>query len=566
MSSNMLMLPVPPQIPAYGSNATDTKGPAAFKSSPPGESSDPGTSFSATLNQISERQYGSNQKATPSGKTGAKSRGANADSASSQKMSKTKDRPHDRIKEVETSGPEEIAPFIFSLSDFSLMISHPMDPSIAEDGSTAVEPKSGSAMTSDLLLPTDLIGFLNQQQQNAGEQMSIGTFEQLQTGILPEAINRAFFEPLAFGAVPQGDGQAEVGMTARLFEFWQWMLSSPSTVLEGAINGQPESSGINGNMPLNPLQHMPGMIATGPETSQLDAALLLKMVTLSQPTQTDLSENTQMAVDGHVSHLSSWVTDDAISETLVEAQTRQLSENSQRLAVQTAIKAAAEQPANPNSAAEGQTARLPQEVFDIKSVVQKSEMLALDARGDKISHIDGDGKDSGFLFAQDQMPPNLARLENGVQSTEAAPRGLMSQTLNQIVQKAVLSLHNGQHEIQLHLKPDYLGHIRMQIVSEGHQVAIKIAAEFPFVKDMLVSNLHQLRAELQAQGLNIDQLEVSVAHDSHAGGDLHQNAETARLQAVKNHIDGDDGSAERPAQTQPRDDGAMAQSAVDYFA
>jgi flagellar hook-length control protein FliK len=553
----MLMLPVPPQIPAYGSNATDTKGPAAFKSSPPGESSDPGTSFSATLNQISERQHGSNPKATPSGKTGAKSRGSNADSASSQKISRTKDRPHDRIKEVETSGPEEIAPFIFSLSDFSLMISHPVDPSIAEDGSTAVEPLSGSATTPELLLPTDLIGFLNQQQQNAADQMSIGAFEQLQTAISPEAINRAFFESLAFGTVPQENGEGAVGKTAQLFEFWQWMLPSPSPALDGAINGQPESSG--------PQQLMPGLVAIGPEASQLDAALL-KMVTLSQPTQTEISENTQMAVDGHVSQLSSWLTDDAISETLVEAQTRQMSENSQRLAVQTAIKTAAEQPANPNSAAEGLTARLPQEVFDINSAVQKSEMLALDARGDKISHIDGDGKDSGFLFAQDQMPPNLARLENGVQSTEAAPRGLMSQTLNQIVQKAVLSLHNGQHEIQLHLKPDYLGHIRMQIVSEGHQVAIKIAAEFPFVKDMLVSNLHQLRADLQAQGLNIDQLEVSVANDFHAGGDLHQNAETARLQAVRNHIDGDDGSAERPAQAQPLDGGEMEQSAVDYFA
>ena len=557
MSSNMLMLPVPPQIPAYGSNATDTKGPAAFKSSPPGESSDPGTSFSATLNQISERQHGSNPKATPSGKTGAKSRGSNADSASSQKISRTKDRPHDRIKEVETSGPEEIAPFIFSLSDFSLMISHPVDPSIAEDGSTAVEPLSGSATTPELLLPTDLIGFLNQQQQNAADQMSIGAFEQLQTAISPEAINRAFFESLAFGTVPQENGEGAVGKTAQLFEFWQWMLPSPSTALDGAINGQPESSG--------PQQLMPGLVATGPEASQLDAALL-KMVTLSQPTQTEISENTQMAVDGHVSQLSSWLTDDAISETLVEAQTRQMSENSQRLAVQTAIKTAAEQPANPNSAAEGLTARLPQEVFDINSAVQKSEMLALDARGDKISHIDGDGKDSGFLFAQDQMPQNLARLENGAQSTEAAPRGLMSQTLDQIVQKAALSLHNGQHEIQLHLKPDYLGHIRMQIVSEGHQVAIKIAAEFPFVKDMLVSNLHQLRADLQAQGLNIDQLEVSVANDFHAGGDLHQNAETARLQAVRNGIDGDDGSAERPAQAQPLDGGEMEQSAVDYFA
>jgi flagellar hook-length control protein FliK len=236
------------------------------------------------------------------------------------------------------------------------------------------------------------------------------------------------------------------------------------------------------------------------------------------------------------------------------------------LAVQTAIKAATEQPANPNSAAEGLIAGRLEAVSDIKSAVQKSEMLALDARGDKISHIDGDAKDSGLLFAQDQMPPNLARLENGAQSTETAQRGLMSQALNQIVQKAVLSLHNGQHEVQLHLKPDYLGHIRMQIVSEGQQVGIKIAAEFPFVKDMLENNLNQLRADLQAQGLNIDELEVSVAHDFHAGGDLHQNAEATGLQAIKDDTDCEDGSAEKSARAQSGHGGAMAQTAIDYFA
>jgi flagellar hook-length control protein FliK len=83
---------------------------------------------------------------------------------------------------------------------------------------------------------------------------------------------------------------------------------------------------------------------------------------------------------------------------------------------------------------------------------------------------------------------------------------------------------------------------------------------------MLENNLHQLKADLQAQGLNIDELEVSVAHDSHAGGDLHQNAETARLQALKNHNDCDDGSAEKAAQAQDRDGGATEQTAIDYFA
>jgi flagellar hook-length control protein FliK len=93
-----------------------------------------------------------------------------------------------------------------------------------------------------------------------------------------------------------------------------------------------------------------------------------------------------------------------------------------------------------------------------------------------------------------------------------------------------------------------------------------VVAEFPFVKDMLENNLHQLKADLQAQGLDIDELEVSVAHDSHAEGDLHQKAAAAKLQAVKNDADSDGESSEEPGQTQPRDDGPMAETAIDYFA
>jgi flagellar hook-length control protein FliK len=224
-----------------------------------------------------------------------------------------------------------------------------------------------------------------------------------------------------------------------------------------------------------------------------------------------------------------------------------------------------EQPANPNSATEGITAKTPEEVFGIKSTVLKSETAPLDGLDHKITQINADSKDSGSLFSQDQMPPHLAKLENAAQSSETAQRSLMPQTLNQIVQKAVLSLHNGQHEVQIDLKPDFLGHIRMQIVSEGQQVAIKIVAEFPFVKDMLENNLHQLKAELQNQGLNIDELEVSVAHDSHTQGDTHQTAESAKVQAARNGSDIDDGSSEKPGQSQSIG-GAMAEKAIDYFA
>ena len=563
MSPDAFILPALPQIPTSGLNATVAKGPAAFKSNQLRESSDPSKSFSATLNQISDRRYGSKPEATPAEKPAVASRGSDTDSASTQKMSKTTDPPHDHIEENQAPRSKKTPSAIYPLQAFGLMPSHLMKVAIAEDGSLAVEPPSGSITEPILFMLNDLIGHLHpQRQQVDGEQLGIGPFEQLQANISPEATNRAFFES------------------------WQWMFPSASTAPEGTINGQPELSGINGNAPLNSLLQMLGMgttgaawdinpdtgssqgpkMAAGQEGAHLDGALLDRLTALLQSAQTSVSENAKIAAAGHDGSLSSWATGNSNSETLLEAQAKQMSENSQPLKFQETLKAAAEHPANPNSATEGITVKTPEEVFGIRSAVQKSEMLPVDAPGNKVSQIDGDSKDSGFLFSQDQMPQHLARLENGAHSSEASQRSLMSQTLNQIVQKAVLSLHNGQHEVQLELKPDFLGHIQMRIVSEGQHVAIKMVAELPFVKDMLENNLHQLKADLQAQGLDIDELEVSVAHDSHAERDLHQKAAAAKLQAVKNGTDSDGESSEEPGQTQPRDDGPIAETAIDYFA
>jgi flagellar hook-length control protein FliK len=396
--------------------------------------------------------------------------------------------------------------------------------------------------------------------------VGIGPFEQLQANISPEAFNRFFFKQFTAWAMQHHDSGDLIGKSAQ----------------DGTLNGQPGTSGVT---LLNPLLNMPGTgttgalwglnpnisssgglnMATGLDGAQLNEDLLLKMTTLSQPAETGISENAKMTAAGHDGRLSFWASGDLNSDTLLEAQARQMGEKSQPSRNPAALKAALEQPANPNSAAEAVTAKTPEEVFGIKSAVSKSEIAPFAGLDHKITPINADSKDSGFLFSQDQLPPHLARLENAAQSSETAQRSLMPQTLNQIVQKAVLSLHNGQHEVQIDLKPDFLGHIRMQIVSEGQQVAIRIVAEFPFVKDMLENNLHQLKTELQTQGLDIDELEVSVAHDSHTESDTHQTAETAKVQAARNGTDFDDESSEKPGQSQSVG-GAMAETAIDYFA
>ena len=100
-----------------------------------------------------------------------------------------------------------------------------------------------------------------------------------------------------------------------------------------------------------------------------------------------------------------------------------------------------------------------------------------------------------------------AREAESGQSTGRTPM------LDQIVHKAAIYFKNGHHEVKIDLKPEYLGHVRLQIATENHQVTLRILTEFPLVKDMIESNFHQLKADLQQQGLEIDQLEVSLTQD-----------------------------------------------------
>jgi flagellar hook-length control protein FliK len=570
MSSNAFMPPALPQTPAPDLNRAPGKSSATFKSNRLGESPDQSKSFSATLNRISDRNHHRKPNSTAAEKQAVRSRGSDTDSVKPQKMSKTNAHARDDIEEngapVSAKESRPTHPWLA----FGLIPYHLINGTGAHDGSLAAEPPSDSATGPNWGMFTDLIAHLQAQGQKAhGEWVGIGPFEQLQANISPEALNRFFFAQLAAWTTQHQDGGDPMGKPG----------------LDGALNGQSEGSGANVNAPLNALLHMlgltgasgalnpdtggsggPKMIA-GPEAAHLNADFLLKMASLARPAETGMSENAKMALPGHEGRLPFGASGDLNSETLLEAQARQLSENSQALKNQAALKAAAQQPANPNSTPEGVTAKTPEEVFGLKSAVPKSEILPMQALGNKIGQIDADSKDSSFLFSQDQMPQHLAKLENAAQRSEAAQRGLISQTLNQIVQKAVLSFNNGQHEVQIDLKPDFLGHIRMQIVTESQQVAVRIVAELPFVKDMLESNLNQLKAELQAQGLKVDELEVSVAHDSRADDDKHQKAaEVMRARALKNRRLSVDAAAEEPTDVPTGRRDAIAETAIDYFA
>ena len=101
---------------------------------------------------------------------------------------------------------------------------------------------------------------------------------------------------------------------------------------------------------------------------------------------------------------------------------------------------------------------------------------------------------------------------------EMIKRSFQENGLRQLVQKAALNLRNGKSEVKIELKPELLGQVRMQISTDNHQVTIRILAALPIAKEMIENNLHQLKAELQSHGLEIEKFEVSLSKGNDRNG------------------------------------------------
>jgi flagellar hook-length control protein FliK len=142
------------------------------------------------------------------------------------------------------------------------------------------------------------------------------------------------------------------------------------------------------------------------------------------------------------------------------------------------------------------------------------ELVKGDEAGQKPVKVSAGAKDTALMHQQDQNFDRLMESNTAPRSKEDAAGALRAQTLNQIVNKASYHLKNGQNSVRIDLKPEFLGQVRMHIVTVEHQVSVRITTELPMVKEMLDNHLQQLKAALQQQGLDVDEIEVSVSTDA----------------------------------------------------
>jgi flagellar hook-length control protein FliK len=152
-----------------------------------------------------------------------------------------------------------------------------------------------------------------------------------------------------------------------------------------------------------------------------------------------------------------------------------------------------------------------------------------------------------------------------------SPPANMYQTsvMNQIVDKATVRLDHGRSEVQIRLKPDFLGNVHMNIASDKDQLVVRIVTDQAVVKDIIETHLHQLRTELQNQGLVIHRFDVQVSPDAAR----HQHNEQFS-QAFRQHSYQNDRRQPRQHNPQPwnhgggkpSDDEPSGFEGVNYFA
>lgn len=588
MSLDAFIMPAAPPPPANNVNHSPGGEPATSTLDRPAQPTDQKESFLATLNRVSEHTACGHDRSHAAESQTPKTTRPQTESANPVISGQMVDPDPVQDQTVPSMGftSTQHSPLVYGQPVMDLIQPYLMKMFLTNDGAGGDGGSSDSNSVSTKVVLNQLLGaFPSQGATTVAEQAGIGPFERLHADLSPDANNLSYVKQLVNRSIVQQFAAESSGRQADLpfFEFWRSLTATPAA--GAGFGGQADALASHIDELINhlfqrfvkpsPVTDLSAVTveANGKHTIITEGTLktpedllLHKLTGAVKPAEAQTYQTTQSAASDKDLALFAGASKTQNVDTLLEPHLAKYTENSLAARPQPVLKEAA--PAvSPNLVAHSMAAKPTEDAFNFKTVGLQNDILSTHQTNSKVIQIDGEAKDSSFFASQENLPEHLTKLEHTGRSAASAQSSLASQTMNQIVQKAILSHNNGQNTVQIELKPDFLGHIRMQIVTESQLVSVRIVAEFPMVKEMLESNLNQLKAELQAQGLEVDELEVSVAHDSRADDDPYQKAaEARRARALKNNRLTADSAAEGQSDAQATHGRSMTETAIDFFA
>ena len=150
------------------------------------------------------------------------------------------------------------------------------------------------------------------------------------------------------------------------------------------------------------------------------------------------------------------------------------------------------------------------------------------------------------------VKPTTGQAAALTRTEDSAVKTFQSTVMDQIVDKAAMRSIHGRSEIQIRLKPEFLGNVQMNIAADKEQLVVRIMTDRPVVKEIIETHLHHLKTELQNQGLAIDKFEVMVNPDANQQHSREQFAQMFKHHSSQN---GRQQAQEQDPETLNRDGG-----------
>jgi hypothetical protein len=173
---------------------------------------------------------------------------------------------------------------------------------------------------------------------------------------------------------------------------------------------------------------------------------------------------------------------------------------------------------------------------DAKKGLRQSEARAVDGErfGGESNSAPGAGEQKGGeTIRLEAAEAKVKAVENGAPAPRSQPtapvtaspvpektmpdRVDQARVMEQISARVRLLPKKGGNEMRIHLKPEALGQVQLKILAQDQNITVKMVAETGAAKEIIENNIGQLRADLNAQGLNVEKLAVDVFTSNDAG-------------------------------------------------
>lgn len=113
---------------------------------------------------------------------------------------------------------------------------------------------------------------------------------------------------------------------------------------------------------------------------------------------------------------------------------------------------------------------------------------------------------------------------------------------------AIASASNEHQSIRVELKPEELGHVRIEVQQHDGVMVASIEVERPSTAHLMADSLSQLHDSLQAAGINVERIDLSTAPPPPSGDSLNSSSQWGRSNSQASTQQEQSGSRQPPEQ------------------